>query len=60
MTNFESIKNMSMEELAKFLCRGNYSCGRCVYETDKEKCKAELDMYKNWLESERKDDNKEN
>lgn len=51
MTNYEAVKNMSMEELAKFLCHGNYGCGRCVYKTDKEKCKAELDMYKDWLES---------
>ena len=62
MTNFEKIKNMTVEELADYIFYlGNcteYCYGHCAYQDDEE-CpndgdKACLEGVRKWLESESK------
>lgn len=52
MTNFEKIKQMSVEELAERLGRATY-CTTCYYDTsiceEKDNC---TECMKEWLESE--------
>lgn len=50
MTNYEAIKNMSIDEMAKFLCR--YETGvPCSYCTanNNDSCKANVERRKDWL-----------
>ena len=53
-TNYEAIKNMSLEKMAKFLCR--YGTGvPCSYCTanNKDSCKANVERCKDWLMEEK-------
>lgn len=53
MTNFEKIKNMDIDEVAKLL---NGRCSFCVFDTDIEECAAGdatcIDGVRKWLEQE--------
>lgn len=52
-TNYEAIQNMSLEKMAKFLCR--YGAGvPCSYCTanNKDSCKANVERCKDWLNEE--------
>ena len=56
MTNYEKIiKNMSVDEVAKFIDATIYCCECCIY-TDTEECKLAScrSGIKKWLESESK------
>ena len=55
MTNYEQIKNMSVEELAEIFNR-NYKCNRCAFNSHPYICNANcLDGIKQYLESEVED-----
>lgn len=50
MTNYDRIRNMSVEELTEFLCN-NYKCHQCAYYH--KDCNGEcVDGIKQWLETE--------
>lgn len=55
MTNYERIKNMSIEEMAEFICKGKQFCGfenggiDCEFGWRGGDCK---DHTKQWLETE--------
>lgn len=55
MTNFEKIKNMDIDELAKLL---NGRCSLCVFDTDGDECAGMekdapcIDGVRKWLEQE--------
>lgn len=52
MTNFEKIKAMNMNEMAEFLCHGDFDCENCAYKDNKKGCKDEINRYKKWLKHE--------
>ena len=55
MTNYEKIKNMSVEEMAEFLSTNDYLCQLC---SEDEPCDRECHShYMNYLESEVTNDN---
>ena len=56
MTNFEKIKNMNVEELAKFLCLFNYEIPRlyACNEVYCENCKENFICFVKWLNMEAK------
>jgi len=49
MTNFERIKNMTVEELAKFLCDNDNHCNTCEFRNDPEKCELTIEPTIFWL-----------
>ena len=49
MTNYEKLKNMTLEEVAKFLCAGYGACEGCAFIDEPTRCKEERSMYENWL-----------
>ena len=53
MTNYEAIKNMSPEEMARFLCRHEtgFTCEDCT-ANNKQACKYNVEMLKDWLNEE--------
>lgn len=53
MTNYEKIKNMSIEEMAKFLCKHEtvFPCEFCTAH-NKQACKANVQANKDWLNEE--------
>ena len=53
MTNYEKIQNMSLEKMAKFLCRHKVSvpCEYCT-ANNKQDCKTNVQIYKDWLNEE--------
>lgn len=55
MTNFEKIKSMTIDEMAVFLCHGDFDCEKCAYNDNKKGCKYEVGRYRKWLESKAKD-----
>ena len=55
MTNYEKIKSMTIDEMAEFLCHGDFDCEKCAYKDNKKGCKDEVDRYKKWLEAEEKE-----
>ena len=54
MTNYEKIKSMTIDEMAEFLCHGDFDCEKCAYKDNKKGCKDEVNRYKKWLEAEEK------
>lgn len=56
MTNYEKIKNMSVEEMAKFMdIHSNYPCRHCIG------CESNIDCeqgIRKWLESEAENENR--
>ena len=52
MTNYERIKSMTIDEMAEFLCHGDFDCEKCAYKDNKKGCKDEVNRYKKWLEDE--------
>ena len=50
MTNFEKIKSMSIDEMAVFLCHGDFDCEKCAYKDNKKGCEDEVSRYRRWLE----------
>lgn len=52
MSNFEKIKSMSIDEMARFFCEGEFGCSNCVYNDNPNHCKKEIGKHKEWLESE--------
>lgn len=54
MTNYEAIKNMSPEEMAKFLCSNDSGvpCECCTGSNDPDACKANIQARKDWLNEE--------
>lgn len=51
MTNFEKIKSLTINEMAEFLCHGDFDCEKCAYKDNKKGCKREVNRYKKWLKS---------
>ena len=49
MTNYEKIKNMSVEEMAKFLCESFIVCSDCPV---RDSCVRDHEGFSYWLESE--------
>ena len=59
MTNFEYIKNMTVEELAKWLQDGRNECNCCIFESDFACPNICIYGVKQWLEREvKKNDGK--
>ena len=52
MTNYEHIKQMSVEEMASYLCIGGLSCPPNALYCRDNKCP---ECFKKWLESEIED-----
>lgn len=54
MTNYEAIKNMSLEKMAKFLCEhgDGVPCSYCT-ANNKASCKANVKIRKDWLMEEK-------
>lgn len=48
MTNYEKIKNMTIDEMAEFLCGGEFGCDNCT----KKGCETAKRVYRNWLNKE--------
>lgn len=57
MTNFEKIKNMSVQEMAEFL---NSTTGQIALRLNCEYVSNDKDSLRLWLESEVKNDNERN
>ena len=55
MTNYEKIKNMTVEELARFLCFNKEPCKRCAFHSNPCLCSDAVDVHRKWLESEVKE-----
>ena len=36
MTNAEKIKSMTIDEMAEFLCHGDFDCEKCAYKDNKK------------------------
>ena len=51
MTNFEKIKSMSIDEIAKLLC-DNTSCSKCKFYDICGGAEIRFNGYRRWLESE--------
>lgn len=53
-TNYEAIKNMSLEEMARFLCKHEtgFPCEHCT-ANNKQACKYNVEMCKDWLMEEK-------
>ena len=53
-TNYEAIKNMSLEEMARFLCKHEtgFPCEHCT-ANNKDSCKANVERRKDWLMEEK-------
>lgn len=49
MTNFEKIKNMTEEELARFLCDLQNHCESCSYRNNSEECELVIEPTMYWL-----------
>lgn len=52
MTNYEKIKNMSIDEMATFLCSGDRACEGCAFIDNPKFCANERKPFKKWLKSE--------
>lgn len=62
MNNYEKIKNMTIEEMARFFKHiKNYICKLCIYNNNEYNCYSDnlscFDGIKQWLESEVEDEN---
>lgn len=57
MTNYEKIKNMSIDEMAKSVCNGHKGCEGCAFMDCPNSCAREVEQYKNWLLAESKPSN---
>ena len=55
MTNYEKIKNMSIGEMALFLCEGQETCKRCAFKNNPCMCSDAVEVHRKWLESEVKE-----
>lgn len=59
MTNYEKIKEMTLEELATFLCNSfDEAFNNCEECPAREYCRKGCNGFKVWLESEAKDEKK--
>ena len=58
MTNFEKIKQMSVEEMARAMCTTLYGCGLCLAlgSCDIDDDLSCSETYEKWLESEVEED----
>ena len=54
MTNYEKIKNMTIDEMSKLLCHRDRDCKNCPCDNTYY-CNKEIKMFKKWLESEAKE-----
>ena len=53
MTNYERIKSMTIDEMAKFICQeGRTTCERCDLAHNPSICSEALEIHKQWLEDE--------
>ena len=57
MTNYEKIKNMSIDETANFIVDNDLLCSTCAFFDEKGNCRCSIglmcvDGIKKWLESE--------
>ena len=50
MTNYEKIKSMTIDEMARFFCKGEFGCEGCAGNFDKNICASEHRRIKAWLE----------
>lgn len=55
MSNFEKIKSMTIDEMARFFCEGEFGCEGCAGNYDKSICASEHRRIKAWLKSELKE-----
>lgn len=51
MTNYEKIKAMTLDEMARFFCEGEFGCEGCAGNFDKGICTSEHRRIKAWLKS---------
>ena len=52
MTNFEKIKSMTLDEMARFFCKGEFGCENCAYNDNPNRCEKEVNRHKKWLDEE--------
>ena len=52
MTNYEKIKNMTIDEMARFLCEVDEGCDKCYGKEQPLFCSIAINSFKIWLESE--------
>ena len=52
MTNYERIKNMSIDEMARFLCSNEQPCKRCAFKNKPCLCSDAIEVHLKWLEDE--------
>ena len=52
MTNYERIKNMTIDEMARFLCQQGTPCKRCDLAHKPCICSDAVEIHKKWLEVE--------
>lgn len=50
MTNYEKIKSLTIDEMARFFCKGEFGCMHCTYEDFPDGCEKEVNRHKKWLE----------
>jgi len=54
-TNYDAIVGMTLEEMAQFLCGGEFSCKGCAFVNNEQGCKTVKGQYRDWLKKEVKD-----
>lgn len=52
MTNYERIKSMSIDEMAKFICQQPHPCKWCDLAHNPYICSEAVKIHKQWLEDE--------
>ena len=52
MSNFEKIKNMTIEEMVVFFCKGQFGCDGCWGQKESFVCNSEHERIRKWLEEE--------
>ena len=52
MTNYERIKSMTIDEMAKFICQQPTPCKRCDLAHNPCICSDAIEIHKKWLEDE--------
>ena len=52
MTNYEKIRSMSIDEMARFFCAGDRACKGCAFRGNDCLCKDSVEVHRKWLEAE--------
>ena len=52
MTNYEKIRSMSIDEMARFFCAGDRACKGCAFRGNDCLCKDAVEVHRKWLEAE--------